>query len=71
VLRYRLATDRRDLVEQGLKQMMVASIDQHDVCGCTREGFGRRHAAKAGTDDYDLRTSWRHLHFLKRIFQQS
>ena len=46
------------LVEQGLEQVIVATIDERDIDSLTGECFGSTQAAEAGTNDHHLWTSF-------------
>ena len=43
----------RDLIEQGLKQVVVRLVDDRDEGRRDREAANERQAAEAGADDYD------------------
>ena len=45
----------RDLIQQGLEQVVVFAIDQHDFRWRMLEHLGRGHAAKASADDDNYR----------------
>src|ERR1035441_1654428 len=45
----------RDLVKQGLKQMMVGAVHQSHLCAGMVEMLAERQAAKAATEDNDMR----------------
>ena len=42
-----------DLVQQGLEQVMVAAVEQHDIDGPATEQTARREAAETAADDHD------------------
>ena len=46
---------RRDLVQQGLKQMMVPPVEQRDAHGLPTQHTGSRQSAKPASDDNDVR----------------
>jgi hypothetical protein len=44
---------RRDLIEQRLEDMVIASVDQNDVCIASLQSAGRGNPGKSTADDYD------------------
>ena len=54
-----------DLIEQGLKQVVVIAVDDEQIDPRTAQGAGGEQSAKSATYDDDPR-SWRCLHCLPR-----